>query len=150
MKSATEPSLEPPGDAVKEAELEPKRPASRPVFGRLLEGWELGAITVGLVAAAALLTVPRPAVPGLFPVPLVDVAEARATRQRYDALADRGEREGLPFETRAVGDGLRRLGVALARGDGDPDFLNRLITERVQAALAVGQVEALQRLRAVQ
>ena len=158
MRSATEASLEPPGDAVKEAKAGHKSgglgvagaPAPPPRFRRLLEGWELGAITVGLVLAAALLAVPRAAAPGLFPVPLVDVAEARAARQRFDALADRAEREGLPFETRAVGDAVRRLGVVLAGGAGDAEFLNRLIAERVQAALAAGQVEALLRLRAVQ
>jgi hypothetical protein len=160
MKSATEPSLEPPGDAVKEAKSEHKSRAGGRVVGgaptpptrlkRLLQGWELGAITVGLVLAAALLAVPRAAAPGLFPVPLIDVAEARATRQRFEVLADRAEREGLPFETRAVGDGLRRLGAALSSAEGDTAFLSRLIAERVQAALAAGQIEALQRLRAVQ
>ena len=148
--SATESSLEPPGDAVKEAKLDQKAQPGRRPFGRLLEGWELGAITVGLVLAAALLAVPRAAAPGVFPVPLVDAADARATRERLGALADRAEREGLPFETRAVGDAVRRLGVALAGGAGDPEHLDRLIRERVQAALTAGQIDALLRLRAVQ
>jgi hypothetical protein len=65
-------------------------------------------------------------------------------------LADRAEREGLPFETRAVGDAVRRLGVALAGGTGDAEHLDRLMSERVRAALAAGQVDALLRLRAVQ
>ncbi|HXK20177.1 MAG TPA: hypothetical protein VNG33_20335 [Polyangiaceae bacterium] len=142
--------MEPPGDAVKEAKPGHKSLAERGPFARLMDGWELGAITVGLVLAAALLAVPRAAAPGVFPVPLVDEAEARATRQRDAALVDRAEREGLPFETRAVGDALRRLGLVLSGGAGDAEFLNRLIAERVQAALAAGQVEALQRLRAVQ
>jgi hypothetical protein len=150
MKSATESSLEPPGDAVKEAKPGHKSQPEGAPFARLLQGWELGAITVGLALSAALLAVPRAATPGLFPVPLVDVAEARATRQRFAALADRAEREGLPFETRAVGDAVRRLGSALSSGQGDAEFLNRLIAERMQAALGAGQVEALQRLRAVQ
>ena len=148
MKPATEASLEPSGDAVKVTKLEQKSPP-RP-FARLLEGWELGGITVGVVLAAALLAVPRAASPGVFPVPLVDVAEARATRQHVAELADRAEREGLPFETRAVGDAVRRLGLALSRGVGDPEHFDRLIAERVRTALAAGQVEALQRLRAVQ
>ena len=139
---STEPSLEPPGDAVKEAKVKP--------FARVFEGWELGAITVGLVLSAALLAVPRRAAPGVFPVPLVDVAEANATRRTFAQLADRAEREGLPFETRAVGDAVRRLGTALASGVGDPEHLNRLMSERVQAAMAAQQVEALLRLRAVQ
>jgi hypothetical protein len=145
-----QPSLEPPSDAVKQAKLEQKSQAHRRPFARVVEGWELGAITVGLVLAAALVAVPRAAPPGLFPVPLVDVAEARAAHARLATLADRAEREGLPFEARAVGDGVRRLGAALSKGGGDPEHLNRLIAERVQAALLAQQLEALQRLRAVQ
>jgi hypothetical protein len=83
-------------------------------------------------------------------VPLVDVPEARAARDSLAQLADRAEREGLPFETRAVGDAVRRLGTALAGGVGQPEHLHRLIGERVAAALAAGQVDALLRLRAVQ
>jgi hypothetical protein len=148
--SAADPSLEPPRDAVKKAKPGQKAPPSRRPFARLLEGWELGTITVGLVLAAALVAVPRAAAPGLFPVPLVDVAEARAARERLATLADRAERDGLAFEARAVGDGVRRLGQALARGAGDREHLNRLIKERVQAALAAKQDDALLRLRAVQ
>ena len=142
--------MEPPSDAVKKAKPGQKaQPGHRP-FARLVEGWELGAITVGLVLVAALVAVPRAAEPGLFPVPLVDVAEAHAAHQRLTALADSAEREALPFEARAVGDGVRRLGLALARGSGDQDHLNRLIAERVQAALVAGQAPQLLRLRALQ
>ena len=148
--SATDPSLEPPRDAVKDAKPGQKSQPDRRPFARVLEGWELGAVTVGLVLAAALLAVPRAAAPGLFPVPLVDVKEAQAARAGLAQLSARAEREGLPFETRAVGDGVRRLGAALAGGAGDPEHLNRLIGERVVAALAAGQIEALVRLRAVQ
>ena len=150
MKSATEPSLEPPGDAVKDAKLGHKSSSGQRLFARMLDGWELGLITVAMVLAAALVAVPRAAPPGVFPVPLIDPTEATASRRGFEELANRAERDGLPFETRAVGDGVRRLGVALSGGAGDAEFLNRLIAERVQAALAAGQVEALQRLRAVQ
>lgn len=154
MEPAKEASLEPSGDAVKEpatplqahldAQPEPPR------FARMFEGWELGAITVGLVLCTALLAVPRAAPPGLFPVPLLDPSDARETRQQSAALAAAAERDGLPFETRAVGDAVRRLGVALSGGDGDVEHLNRLIIERVQLALRADQSEALLRLRAVQ
>jgi hypothetical protein len=147
---ATKQSLEPPHDAVKEPKLEQKTTPARGSLARLVEGWELGAITVGLVLSAALLAVPRAASPGVFPVPLVDGAEARANRESFARLADRAEREGLPFETRAVGDAVRRLGVALAGGTGDPEHLSRLLGERVPAAIAAGQLDALLRLRAVQ
>jgi hypothetical protein len=158
---ATGPSLEPSRDAVKQPKLGHKDQAGRRPFARFfgsdmplrrfsLDGWELGVMTVGLVLAAALLAVPRAARPGIFPVPLVDVAESRATRERLASLADRAESEGLPFETRAVGDGVRRLGTALSGGSGDADHLRRLIDERVRAALLANQADALLRLRAVQ
>jgi len=153
-----QPSVELPDDAVKEPKPlhkisslgPPARAREGGRFARLLEGWELGAITVGMVLAAALLAVPRAAAPGVFPVPLLDVADARAARARRAELARRAEREGLPFETRAVGDAVRRFGLALAGGNEDAEHLGRLIAERVQAALAAGQREGLLRLRAVQ
>lgn len=152
-KPANQPSLEPSGDAVKEPASPIAAHPSHSGFGRLfnlLEGWELGAITVGLVLCTALLAVPRAAPPGLFPVPLVDPADARETREQSASLADAAARQGLPFETRAVGDAVRRLGVALSGGDGDLEHLNRLMVERVQLAMNADQAEALLRLRAVQ
>lgn len=152
--SAREPSLEPSGDAVKEPKATSQSPSSnlrRPTgFARLFEGWELGALIAALVLSAALLVVPRAAAPGVFPVPLLDVAEARATRARYDELADRAERQGLPFETRAVGDAVRRLGSAMERGSRDSEHESRVLHERVAVALRAGQLEQLEQLRAVQ
>jgi hypothetical protein len=142
--------LEPSGDAVKEPQAPLKSSPPPRAFARHFEGWELGAIAVGLVLAAALLAVPRAAAPGVFPVPLVDTAELRATRLRQAALADRAEREGLPFETRAVGDALRRLGRVQSGEPGDAEHLRRVLSERVGLALGAKQHEALARLRAVQ
>jgi hypothetical protein len=154
MEPAKEASLEPPGDPVKEAKAQgvsgTPSGRQRARFARLFQGWEAGAVIVGLVLAAALLAVPRAAAPGFIPVPLLVPAEARAERERRGELADRARREGLPFETRAVGDAVRRLGVALAGGEGEPEHLSRLLAERVQNALAVGQADALLRLRVVQ
>jgi hypothetical protein len=141
--------LEPSGDAVKEPKAELGARPGPAGFARLFDGWELGAIVVGLVLSAALLAVPRAARPGVIPVPLIDVAEARATRARYDALADRAEQQGLPFETRAVGDAIRRLGSALATS-GDAEHQSRVLAERVMAAVHAGQLEQLAQLRAVQ
>jgi hypothetical protein len=110
-------------------------------------------MAAAFVVAAALVAVPRAAEPGLFPVPLLDSAELAQSRARYDALADRAEQEGLPFETRAVGDALRRIGAALADASGrsgDVAHLTRLLAERVRAAAAAQQLDALARLRAVQ
>ena len=148
--SARQPSLEPSGDAVKEPKAGSARSAKPARFGRLFEGWELGGVIAALVLSAALLVVPRAAEPGVFPVPLLDVAEARATRQSYDQLADRAERQGLPFETRAVGDAVRRLGSALARGNGSAEHESRVLRERTELALRAGQTEPLVQLRALQ
>ena len=125
-------------------------PAAGPGFARYFEGWELGGITLALVLSTALLAVPRASVPDVFPVPLVDVGEARATRLRLAQLADRAQREGLPFETRAVGDAVRRLGLVLSGRPGDVEHLRRVLNERVQLALAAKQQAPLARLRAVQ
>jgi hypothetical protein len=113
----------------------------------------LGAIVVAIVLIAALVAVPRAAAPELFPVPLVDSAEEAAERNKLVELADRAEREGLPFETRAVGDAVRRLGLTLSGGSErseTAEHAGRLLTERVQAALAAQQMDALVRLRAYQ
>lgn len=147
-------SVELPGDAVKARKPLQKlsgegNPAPRG-FGRLLEGWELGALTVCMVLAAALLAVPRAAAPGVFPVPLLDVADERAARARRLEQMTLAEREGLPFETRAVGDAVRRFGAALGGGAADPEHLQRLLAERVEQALRANQREPLRRLRAVQ
>lgn len=148
--SASGPSLEPSGDAVKTPLMVQKPAPEAPGFARYFDGWQLGAITVSVVLATALLAVPRAARPGAFPVPLVDAVEERRTRARYDELADRAEREGLPFETRAVGDAVRKLGLALGGRSGDPEHRHRLLQERVRSALAAGQHAELSRLRAVQ
>jgi hypothetical protein len=140
--------LKPSEDAVKKAKLEGKYGGGRARYS--LRGWELGAVTVGVALASTLLAVPRAARPLLFPVPLVDPAEAAATRQKFADLAAGAERTGLPFETRAVGDAVRRFGAQLAAGVGDGEFTRRLMSERVTAALAAGQFDALVRLRAVQ
>jgi hypothetical protein len=149
-KPAAEPSLEPSGDAVKEPQAPLKSSAPTRAFVRHFEGWELGAIAVGLVLAAAMLAVPRAAAPGVFPVPLIDAVELKTTRLRRAELADRAEREGLPFETRAVGDALRRLGLVLSGEPGDAEHLRRVLGERVGLALAAKQRQALVRLCAVQ
>jgi hypothetical protein len=142
--------LEPPGDAVKEPEAPLKSGPPQRAFVRHFEGWELGTMAVGLVLAAALLAVPRAAEPGVFPVPLVDAKELEATRLHQLELADRAERDGLPFETRAVGDALRRLGLVLSGEPGDAEHLGRVLGERVSLALAAKQGQPLARLRAVQ
>jgi len=147
-KPANQPSLEPPGDAVKEAK--PVRKSLGRTLGSTFQGWEAAGTTVVLVVMAALLSVPRAAPPKLFPVPLVDVREARATRQHTAELADTAERDGLPFETRTMGDTVRRWGTALSSGVGDAGYLNRLTYERVQAALHAEQAPQLLRLQALQ
>ena len=147
--SARKPSLEPPGDAVKAPKTAPSASLAPTGFARLFEGWQVGGTIACLVLSAALLVVPRAAAPGVFPVPLVDVAEAKAARAHYAALADRAEQQGLPFETRAVGDAIRRLGTALATA-GDAEHASRVLSERVAVAVSAGQLEQLARLRAVQ
>ncbi|HEY6080276.1 MAG TPA: hypothetical protein VIW29_15790 [Polyangiaceae bacterium] len=142
--------MEPLRDAVKTPKGRENIAAAGRGFARHFAGWELYAITVVVVAVSGLLSLPRRAAPDLFPVPLIDVAEEAATLGHYAALADRAEREGLPFETRAVGDALRRLGRTGVANASDVEHVRRVLDERVRAALGAGQLEALVRLRAVQ
>lgn len=132
------PSLEPSGDAVKKTRL-----------GRIFEGWQLGAMASGLVLAAALLAVPRAVRPELLPVPLIDVTEDCTARARDRELAERARARRLPFETRAVGDAVRRFGRARATG-GNGEHELGVLSERVAAALAAGQTQSLLELRALQ
>jgi len=110
----------------------------------------MGLFIVGLVLTAALLAVPRAAPSLLFPVPLIDVHEASATRARFDELSSKAQQRPLPFETRAVGDGVRRLGVALSGAAGEVSHLRGVVRERVRIAIDAKQSGALLELRAVQ
>ena len=118
-------------------------------FRRHFEGYELGLATVGMVVSFALLSLPRASVPLTLPLPRVDRAEARRSAREERALALRTEAEGLPFTVRAVGEAVRRIGRASARGE-DASHDQYDLRSRVQLVMDANQTPLLLALRAVQ
>lgn len=84
---------------------------------RLFEGWQVGVVTVGIVALVAAVVVPRSASPDGLPPPSVTRSEIRVAEQRTrdQALA---ATDGLSQDVALLGARLRVLGRAEASGDG--------------------------------
>jgi hypothetical protein len=139
----------------REPELVKKQPGGEEVvrppsnFRRHLQGYELGLVTVGMVLTFALLAVPRASEPETLPLPQVDRSEARRSEAREQELRASAERDGLPFEVRAVGEALRGFGRTSAQGF-DAAHEQQDIAERVKIALGKAQAPLLLQLRAVQ
>lgn len=118
-------------------------------FRRHFEGFELGLVTVGMVLTFALLVLPRAAAPLTLPLPHIDRNEAGRSENDERALAKRAEREGLPFDVRAVGEAVRRFGRASAGGEATSHERDD-IRARVKAVFDANQAPLLLLLRAVQ
>jgi hypothetical protein len=114
-----------------------------------LRGYELGLLTVAMVLTFALLTLPRASEPTTLPLPRIDRLEARQREAHERELVIGAERDGLPFDVRAVGEALRRFGATSAEGY-DALHERQDIQERVGIALDKGQAQKLLSLRAVQ
>lgn len=120
-------------------------------IGRHFEGWQLGALTVGIAVLAALLSVPRSVEPEAVPLPRVNVRaqEQSAEAERRRAALVVGQ--PLPFEVRSVGECVRRLGRAEASGDaGAAGAIQAQLWQSVVRARNAYGDEPLLRLRAVQ
>ena len=136
-------------ELVKEAPTAPATAVKRPGFARHFAGYELAAGTLSMVLTCAFLALPRATIPLTLPLPHIDRAEARRS-----ALADR-ERTAhatahtLPFEVRAVGESIRRLGRAAARGE-DATHDRDDMRARVKAVIAANELPLLLELRAAQ
>ncbi|HYQ44397.1 MAG TPA: hypothetical protein VER11_20580 [Polyangiaceae bacterium] len=139
----------------RDSELVKKSPATaekQALRGRLLrhfQGYELGLVTVGMVVASALLTLPRASRPATLPLPRID----RAEEQRRDASererARLTEAKGLPFEVRAVGESIRHYGLSVSEGF-HPGHDVEDLRERVKIVETRNQSALLLDLRAVQ
>ncbi|MCA9632488.1 MAG: hypothetical protein KC766_32770 [Myxococcales bacterium] len=126
-------------------------------LARHLEGWQVGAILVGVGLLSALLAVPRAVAPERLPLPRVDAEDLRADMAEERALARQARQQGLSFEARTVGEYLRRLGNAeyASRGLPAPGLADRLADVRGSVAgfrRARGRAadQELVRLRAIQ
>jgi len=118
-------------------------------LARHFKGYELGLLTVGMVVASALLTLPRASRPSTLPLPRVDRAEeqrrAASERERLRLT----EARGLPFEVRAVGESIRHYGLSVSQGNHPGHDLEDL-RERMKIVETRGQSSLLLDLRAVQ
>jgi hypothetical protein len=126
---------------------------SRPIpvktgWRKHVEGWQVALVLTVCAAAPSLLAIPHATISREIPLPTIDRAEQRRVAQRDRELARDAT---LPYETRAIGDALRRYGVLRARGEQTAAqwILNDMQTA-VRAAQRDHQLQPLLRLRAVQ
>src|SRR5687768_5005281 len=123
---------------------------TRATIARHFEGLELGVASVGIALAAALLALPRATTPNVLPLPLPDAARLEAERIADAARAAEARRLGLSFDVRAVGDALRRFGVATRERHERQALIRRDLREYAARALAREGEKPLLALRALQ
>jgi hypothetical protein len=125
------------------------RPQSR--LRRHLEGWPLGALSVGIALLAAALGLPRPVQPDALPLPHVDGAEVeQAAAERLGLVAQAGVAP-LSFEVRSLGELIREYGRATARGQTGAAAQHRARLPRLARSVKAAEGDrALRALKAVQ
>ena len=116
---------------------------------RHLKGYELGLLTVGMVVASALLTLPRASRPSTLPLPRIDRAEEQRRAESERERVRLTEAKGLPYEVRAVGESIRHYGLSVSEGNHPGHDLEDL-RERTKLVETRGQSALLLDLRAVQ
>lgn len=117
---------------------------------RHFEGLELGIASVGIAVAAAALALPRPTTPNVLPLPLPDAARLEVERRADAARADEARQRGLSFDVRAVGDALRRFGLATRERHARQALIRRDLEAYAERALAREGEKPLLALRALQ
>jgi hypothetical protein len=127
-----------------------RKDGTRGRLRRHLEGLELGIASVGIAVAAALLALPRATTPNVLPLPLPDAAQLQAERRADAARALEARTRGLSFDVRAVGDALRRLGLATRERRERQALIRRDLREYAQRALSREGTAPLLALRALQ
>ena len=120
-------------------------------YRRHFEGWQLGLLALSIALLALALAMPRGAPLEVVPLPTID--RDRLHREQTDdrARAEHAQRQRLPFEIRALGEGVRRFGRAefdhdRARMGSELAALNRLLA----VARARHTPQLLLELRALQ
>ena len=126
----------------------------RPPGARLrrhLEGWPLGALSVGVALLAAALGLQRPVQPEVLPVPHVDGVEVERAAAGRLGLAAQAHLEPLSFEVRSLGELIRQYGRASANGQtGAAAQLRARLPRLARSVRATEGDEALRMLKAVQ
>jgi hypothetical protein len=117
-------------------------------WGRHLEGWQPGLLTIFVAGVSALLAVPRPVPPTDLPEPMIEPRELDRVARADEALADAAEHERLDTDVRAIGSAIIAYNLAEVAGDADAVALERRnVAEATRRALPHGD-EAIARLRA--
>lgn len=117
---------------------------------RHLDGLELGVLSVGIAVAAAALALPRATAPNVVPLPLPDAARLEAQRRSDAERASEARQRGLSFDVRAVGDALRRFGLATRERHARQALILRDLRVYAGRALAREGEKPLLALRALQ
>lgn len=118
---------------------------------RHLEGWQLGALSVGIALVGVVFGVPRPVPPSVLPVPTLDAPLMTRIMSEDAARVARAHAQPLSYEVRLIGETFRSYGKAMA--DRDLHRADRSLREllgRTKAELDANGTEALLTLRAVQ
>jgi hypothetical protein len=112
----------------------------------------LAIVPIGVALILTPLIVPRSATPDSVPVPIVDARAFARTVVRDRELAERGRREGLPDDLRALGTALREFHAAEARDEPAVELSKRRakLDTSLRAALKSADLDAFARMRAVQ
>ncbi|MCA9646978.1 MAG: hypothetical protein H6718_09100 [Polyangiaceae bacterium] len=137
--------------------VESPKPKTKQGLSRHFEGWQIGAILIGIGVLSGLLAIPRAVAPEQLPLPHISESDLRDDLREHHALAAAARQQGLSFEARTVGEYLRKLGNAEHKSRGLPaaglaDRLNDLRSSVAGFRRARGQTadRELSRLRAVQ
>ena len=119
---------------------------------RHVRGWQAALVMVGVVAVATLLVVPRPVIPSELPLPRPDRDEQRRAALLDAERSRRARSVPLAYEVRAVGEALRRQGLAETSAAAERAHAASAseLRRAVQASLRAHGVEPLLTLCAVQ
>lgn len=117
---------------------------------RHLDGWQAGALIVGVAVFSVSLAVPRRTQPFVLPIPAHDAAQFRITDEQELERAAQALADPLPHATRRVGEVVRRLGHATVSEPREVRDLQRQLARDVREELAAGRADSLLRLRALQ
>jgi tetratricopeptide (TPR) repeat protein len=126
------------------------RSATRTWAERHLAGWPVGLALVLSALLSAALVVPRPVPPAQLPLPVIDRREQRQRAADEQALFESASREPLPYEVRAIGETLRRFGLASRNQPEHARTLKGQLKELVARARDEHGDRALLALRALQ
>jgi hypothetical protein len=117
-------------------------------LARHLEGWQVGAVAVGIAGCVAVVIVPRRAAPGPLPTVFLEPREVEQNARQDAALAEQAIRKRLDAKVRRLGGAVRDYGTA--EHDHDLEGQRRAKRAIEQALLAIASRDEVRALRAYQ